>query len=486
MQITKENTGNLTATIKIELEPADYQEKVNTQLKDYQHKANMPGFRPGKVPFGLVKKMYGKALIADVINKEYSEALYSYLQENNISVMAHPLPSEDINQPLDLDNETNYIFHFDIGLIPEFSLNISDNIKVDNYKIAVSEEMIDKFILEMRKRNGPVEDVDTIGESDMVSGQFVELEADGTTKTAEGKNDVHIYMEQLKDDAAKKILLGVKVNESIELQPKEIARSDYEEAYFMGIKKEQLSEVTSKYQFLVKKITRTGLAEMNEELYKKVYPNTNIASEEQLRETIRSASEHEFAKETERKFMYDITEKLVASHDFEMPDAFLKRYMLHTQEDGKLTPENIDAEYELMKPQLKWQLIENKIVKEFDLDVTDHDVKDFIKGYFSQSIKTVPHKHDHDHEHDHDHHDHEHDHEHHHDEEPAHEDDNQATDKVLDQIAESYLKNEKEVKEIRERIHSDKIMTFLRSKISTKEVETTYEDFIKTISTQNF
>ncbi|MEI6854391.1 MAG: trigger factor family protein, partial [Bacteroidota bacterium] len=123
MQITKENTGDLTATIKIELEPADYQEKVNTQLKEYQHKANMPGFRPGKVPFGLIKKMYGKALIADVINKEYSEALYGYLQENNLSIMAHPLPNEDINQPIDLDQETNYVFHFDIALVPEFTLD---------------------------------------------------------------------------------------------------------------------------------------------------------------------------------------------------------------------------------------------------------------------------------------------------------------------------------------------------------------------------
>jgi trigger factor len=480
MQITKENTGNLTATIKIELEPADYQEKVNTQLKDYQHKANMPGFRPGKVPFGLVKKMYGKALIADVINKEYSEALYSYLQENNISVMAHPLPNEDINQPIDLDKETNYIFHFDIGLIPEFSLNISDDIKVDNYKIAVTEEMIDKFIMEMRKRNGPVEDVDTIGESDMISGQFFELEADGTAKSAEGKNDVHIYMEQLKDEVSKKKLLGVKVNETIDLQPKEIARSEYEEAYFMCVKREQLAEVTSKFQFLVKKITRTGLAEMNEELYRKVYPNLTIETEEQLREAVRTGSEIEFAKETERKFMNDVTTKIIENHGFEMPDTFLKRYMLHTQEDGKLTPENIDAEYELMKPQLKWQLIENKIVKEFGLDVTIDDVKDFIKGHFRQSIKTVPHDHEHNHDHNHDH-----DHEHEHEEEHVHEQDQAMNDKVLDQIAESYLKNEKEVKEIRERLHGDKLMTFFKTKISTKEIETTYEDFIKSISTQN-
>jgi trigger factor len=490
MQITKENTGNLTATIRIELEPADYQDKVNSQLKEYQQKANVPGFRSGKVPFGMVKKMYGKALIADTLNKLYSDALVAYIQENDIGFMGGPLASEDINQPIDLDNDHNYVFHFDIGLIPEFTLNISDDMKVDRYKIAVTDEMIDKYILEMRKRNGPVEDVDTIGDNDMVSGQFIELESDDTAKSVEAKNDVHIYMEQLKDGDGKKKLLGAKLNESIELQPKEVARSEYEETYFTGKKREQLAEETSKYQFLIKKITRTGLAEMNKELFDKVFPNMNIESEEQLREIVRLGSEHDFAKETDRKFLYDISEKLVQSHDFEMPEAFLKRFMLRNQENGEITPENIDAEFEKMKPQLKWQLIESKIVKEFNLDVTDHDVKDFIKDYFSQNIKTIPHNHDHDHDHEHEHnhehhdHDHEHEHEHHHLDEPTYNNDNPINDSFLDKIADSYLNENKDTKEIRDRIHDDRIKSFLRTKFTTKEIETSYEDYITIISTQ--
>jgi trigger factor len=495
MQITKENTGNLTATIKIELEPADYQEKVNTQLKDYQHKANMPGFRPGKVPFGLVKKMYGKAVLVEVLNKECSESLYNYMTESNIEYLGQPLPNKESAKDFDLDSKDNFIFNFDIALSPEFTLDISDNINVDYYKITVNDEMIEKYIQEIRKRNGPIEDIDTIGENDMITGQFIELAKDGTPKQDGIKNESHLFMEQIFDVDSKKKLIGLKVDEAVELDPKKIARNDYEEAYFLGIKREQLAEITSKFQFLVKKITRTGLAEMNEELYKKVFPNLTITTEEELREVIRVTTENELTKESERRFMNDITTQILEKHNFELPDAFMKRFLLENENEGKLTPENIDAEYESYKPQLKWQLIESKIIKEFGLEVSHDNMKDFVKGYFRQNIRPA-HNHENGHDHDHeDHHDHEHDHVHEHDHEHIHEEEAESfheteskpemNDDMLEKIAESFLKDEKKTKEIKDNLYDQKLMTFLKNKVNRNTVETTYEDFVKTINTQN-
>ncbi len=516
MQVTKETTGNLTATIKIEMEQADYQEKVNEQLKEYQQKAKMQGFRPGKVPFGLIKKMYGRAILIDVVNKLGSESLLQFIKDNDIKAMFYPLPNKDKGNTFEPDEDSNLIFYFDIGEYPEFTLDISDKIEVDYLNIPVAEEEIDKHILSMRKRLGPVETVESIGENDMVKGQFVELNENGTPKDDGIKNEGYIYMEQLIDEDTKKKLLGLKVDVSVEIDPKKIARSDYEVAYFLGVKTEQLTDITSKFQFQILNITRVGLAELNEEFYSKIFPSDKIESEEQFRLLIRRAFESEYTKECERKFISDLIKNVREANDFELPDSFIKRYLVESDEKGELTYENIDSEYEKMKKGLKWQLIESRLDKEYGLEVNDRDVRAYLNDYFKAHYKIpIKQKHepiinlglendiekDYEQLHDYDvdiihNHESEDEHEHNHDLDPNNEqnseieiieniEDNveyqELDDYSVDYLIDSYLNDENHAKEIKESLYEDRILSLLKSKITIKEVETTYENFIKLI-----
>ncbi len=463
MNIEKEKTGDLTATIKIELEPADYQEKVDKQLKDYQRKANMPGFRPGHVPLSLVRKMYGKSLMYDTVNKTYSEALYKYLDDNKIEILGAPLANEGKNTPIDLENESNLTFWFDIALAPEFTVEVSDKIKIDHYKILVNEETIDKYLTEMRKRHGVHEDADIIEDNDMVSGEFAELDENGNLKEVGIRHDSFIYMEHIPAEEDKNKLMGLKAGDFTNLDPKKIARNEFEAGYFIGKKKEEMADINSMFRFTVKQISRNKIAELNEEFYNKVYPGENITSIEQMRERIGRDASESYTKECERKFVNDAIEVLRDSTQFELPEAFLKRYLLQTTTDKDLTKEKIEEDFEQHRNVIKWQLIENKIVRDNNLGITEEEIREFIKGYFRKT-----HDHDHDHEHGHEH-DHEHDHE--------------AEEKQLDQIADNILRNEEERKRISDKIFDDKFLDFLKNKISINFVDVTYDEFIKLIST---
>jgi len=463
MNIVQEKTGDLTAAIKIELEPADYQDKVDKQLKEYQRKANMPGFRPGHVPFGLVKKMYGKSLIFDVVNKTYSEALYKHIADNKIEILGSPLPNEEKNQPIDLDNDTNLTFWFDIALAPEFTLDISEKVKLNHYQIIVNDETVDKYLNEMRKRYGTFENTDAVEDNDMVSGEFAELDESGNLKEGGIKNDSFIYLEHIAGEENKNKLLGLKAGDQVDLDPKKIARNEFEAAYFLGKKKDELDGINSLFRFTVKQISRNKIAELNEEFYKKVYPNEEVKTIEEMRERIRKDAADSYAKECERKFMNDATETLRTNTQFELPEDFLKRYILETKTDEKLTKEKVEEDFEQHKNMIKWQLIENKIIREHNLNVTEQEIREFIKSYFRST-----HAHDHDHDHEHEG-DHDHDH--------------GMDEKQLDQIADNVMKNEEETKRISDKLFDDKFLDFLKNKVSVNYVEITYDDFVKLIST---
>ncbi|HNZ41721.1 MAG TPA: trigger factor [Bacteroidales bacterium] len=464
MKIEQEKTGELTASIKIELEPADYQEKVDKQLKEYQRKANMPGFRPGHVPFGLVKKMYGKSLLYEVVNKEYSEALYKYIDEQKINILGAPLANEEKNTPIDLDKDTILTFWFDIAFAPEFTVDITDKTQVNHYKISVTDETVEKYLAEMQKRHGTFEQVEMVDDNDMISGEFAELDENGNLKEGGIKNDAFIYMEQLADEEKISKFRGLKAGEFVDVNPKEIGRNDFEAAYFIGKKKEELENISSLFRFTVKLINRNKNAELNEEFYKKVYPGLPIENIDQMKEQIRKDAIDSYQKECERKFVNDATEIIRNNTQFDLPEAFLKRYILETQTDTKLTKEKIEEDFEQHRDVIKWQLIENKIIKEHGLNVTAEEMRDFVKGYFRKVN--------------------EHEHEHTHEEGEAEAHHHEPDENYLNQIADNILKNEEEAKRISDKLFDDKLLAFLKSKLSVNYVDVSYDEFVKIISTK--
>ena len=471
MNITKESTGNLTAKITIELEPADYQEKVDKTLRDYQKNANIPGFRPGKVPFGLVKKMYGKALTYDTVNKLFSESLYKYLIDEKTDTIGQPIPAED-NQPIDLDTEPEKIsYSFDIGLSPEFTLPLDADPGLNRFKITVDDAGVDKYIREIRQRNGNYAEGDEVGENDMVYGEFTELGNDGTPRENGIKNSSFIYMEYVADEATKNRLLGMKPGDALEIDPHKAGKSPEEAGYLLGIKKENIESVGERFEFKIQKISRMTPADLNEDLYKKVYPNEEITDFEAFRERIRMDASAAYFKETERKLMNDCTEYLIDNTAMELPDEFLKRFLFETRTDEKSTREQIEGDYPRTRRMIVWQLIENKLASDHGLRVDRNETREFIKGYFRGSAQNADAHQHHDHDHDHDH---EHEHEHENTEDQA--------ESRLNQIAETIMKNEEEVRRINEKLFDDKLMKFFENTFKIGEKEISYDDFIASLS----
>ncbi|MEI6765419.1 MAG: trigger factor [Bacteroidota bacterium] len=488
MNITRENTGELTATVKIEIEKNDYQPIVDKKLKEYQRKANIPGFRPGHVPFGMVKKMYGKAIMMDEINTILSDSINKYIEDNKIDVIGHPLPNHEKNTPLELEEIDNYTFHFDLGLSPEFEVVIPEKLKLNQYTITVNDELVDKYVKDIRKKYGKYVNPETTEENDMIFGDFTELDDKGNAKEDGIKNSSYIYLEHITDKATKKKLIGLKIGDKAVVDPTKMTDKEHETAYLLGVKLEQVADIKSNFEFSVKAINRVEPAAIDNELFEKVFKHEVITSEEQFRARIKADATANFGREAEKQFMSDAVAAIIKETNISLPDEFLKRFFLETSKEEDVTKEKIDAEYPGYVDVLKWQLIENKIIRDNNLAVTEDEIREYIKGFFRQGKKEEEHNHEHDHEHEHHHdhdHGHDHEHEHHHDHEHDHEHDHHheespATDESrLDHIANTIMQNKEEMKKINDTLYDTKMLTLFRSKLKVENKEISYEEFIK-------
>ena len=491
MNITKENVEGLTATIKIELEPIDYQEKYESQLKDYQHKAKVPGFRPGKVPTGMLKKMYGKSVLYEVLMHECNDALINYLRDSDDDLITTPTVNEEKNKQIDLDDPSTFNFYFDIAIAPTINSEIDDSMKVDFYTIAVPEDSIEKYLMDSRMRFGNFEDADLVEEKDMIAGTFDELDANGIVKEGGIKKDIFIYMEQIKDEESKQKLLGKKMLDAFDIDPKKLARNEHELAYFLGLKKDELPEALPRFNLTINRITRSLLAEMNEEFFQKLYPKSQISSEEELREMFRIDLANEFNKDSERKFYDDVVKVFEAKNDFNLPDKVVQSFLKENADEKEMASEITEENLEHAKRQFRWQLIENKIVKENDLYVKEEEIKDFIKSHFrnrvsmgedmvDETTEVLESEHDHDHDHEHEQ---EHAHVHEHEHKTAR--DPKVYEDYLESLTEYYLKDEEQVKEIRHVIYKNKVRDFYKAKLNVVEHTVSSEEFYKILATSN-
>jgi len=338
MKITKENTADLTARLKIEISSDDYQGKVDKQLNDYRKKANMPGFRPGKVPMGMVKKMYGNQVIFDEVNQVLSDALQKYLTDNKIEIIGEPLPSKEKTTKMDLEGDGNFEFFFDLGLRPQFELALDEDTTITKYKIKHTKKDVDKYIQDIQKRYGNRKNPEISEEEDMLYGSLTRIAAE---EGEEPKNATLLinYIEE----KARKQFIGKKLKDIIRFNPKDAFTNIAEMASFMSITKEEAEKVDEEYQLEVTEISRMEPAELNKELFDKIFQSDNIKDENQLRERVVKDMEQSFEKDAERKFFADVTDHIIEKTKIDVPDEFLKRWLLETNKD--ITQEIIDKEY---------------------------------------------------------------------------------------------------------------------------------------------
>lgn len=379
MNVSHQNTDNLNAVISIEISKADYQDKVDKSLRAYGQKANIPGFRKGKVPFSILTKMFGKSVRVEEINRLVSEALYNYIRDNKLNILGEPMTAEDMT--VDLDAQDDFTFRFDVALAPELNVKVDKSISVPYYTITVDDDMVKRQDESFRARFGKQVSVDeSTDEKDLIKGSMVELSSDGTP--LEGGITVEstiVSPNYFKSDDEKAKFAGVKKGDKVVFNPSKSCNASVAElASMLNTDKEKAANVTSDFEMTVTDITHLQPAELNQEFFDSIFGKDTVKTEEEYLAKIREMIAHQLVPESDYRFSLDsraAIEKTVG--DFELPDAFLKRWLLATDKERKA--ETIDDDYSRMVPDLKWQLIKEQIVKQFDIHVDDNDLKAMAK-----------------------------------------------------------------------------------------------------------
>ena len=367
---------SVNAILKIEVKKADYQVKVDEAVKTFRKKANVPGFRPGTVPVGMVKKMYGKSILADEVNKLVGEGIYNYIQENKLNILGEPLPNQEKQQPVDFAKEEDYEFFFDIALAPEIKLDLTKKDKMDYFKIAIDEELVQKQISSYKANYGKYETVEEDAKpTDLLKGEVVELE-NGTPKAGgiavEGAVLMPSYM---KDEEEQAKFANVKKEAQIVFNPgKAYDGNETEIASFLHIDKDAVEAIAPEFMFTVKEITRYKEADLDQALFDKVFGEGTVKTEAEFLDKIKESLSSQLAPDSDYKFLLDaraLLENKVG--DLTFPDAFLKRWLLTT--GSEKTAESLDAEYPKILEDLKFHLIKEQLAKDNDLKIEEADVR---------------------------------------------------------------------------------------------------------------
>ncbi|CDB11686.1 trigger factor [Bacteroides sp. ET489] len=380
MNVSLQNIDKVSALLTVKLEKADYQERVDKALKHLRQKAQMPGFRPGMVPMGLVKKMYGKSVLAEEVNKLLSETVYKYIQDNKVNILGEPLPNEEKQPAIDFDTMEEFEFLFDIALAPEFKVEVSKDDKVDYYDIEVTDEMVNNQVKAYTQRNGKYEQVETYAENDLLKGLLAELDEEGNTKEGgiqvEGAVMMPAYM---KNDEQKAIFANAKVNDVLVFNPHTAWDGNPAElASLLKIDKEAAAEMKSNFSYQVEEITRFVEGELNQDIFDQVFGEGNVKTEEEFRAKVKEVIANQFVADSDYKFLIDLRKVLTDKiGKLEFPDALLKRIMRlnNPDKDEKFVEDNYDKSIE----ELTWHLIKEQLVKANDIKVEQKDITDMAK-----------------------------------------------------------------------------------------------------------
>jgi trigger factor len=446
MQIAKEKIDDLNIVLNIELSPEDYQEKYNESLKSYGKKVSIPGFRPGKVPGGIIKKKYGKALLAEELNKVINDTLNKYIQDEKLNILGSPLPKEDDLENGNWDQPSNFTFKYDIGLAPDVDINLAKIAKQDYLLIDIDKKMIDNHIAEMQKRKGSLKAVELAGEKDMIMGTFVQLDDKDEIIAGGIMHDSTISLEFIEDKATKKKLVGKKPGEFVVLDPKKVSKGDADLAKMLGIDVEEVAALEGNFRFNINEIKSLIPAELNAEFFNSIGSEGEITSVEDLKKKIIEDTEKQFLNESDRLFINTMSKYLVEKTALSLPDDFLKRW-IKVSNDKPITDEQIASEYDSYAKSLKWQMIENKIAEMAEIKIESEELVNMAKNYIVSQYAQYG--------------------------LPAPQDEN------LDAQAKQILSNQEESRRMYEILLEQKIIAYLKEKVKINEKKVSYDDFVK-------
>ena len=380
LDITLDKKGNTEASIKILLREEDYQPKIEQKVKEYRKQVNLKGFRPGKVPAGLIKKMYGKAIKVEEINELLAQKLPEYIQENNLKIVGEPLPDRNAVEGIDWDSQSDFEFSYDVGYINDFTYDISDQVNVTQYTITVTDDTINEAIENLKKRFGKTEDAEGASErNDLLTGMLSQVKAAGEDAEASDEaeeplsNGTTMDLPSMSDEQAKPFV-GAQVGDEIFFDIREVFPEDKNVADQLDVEESEAKDVIGEFSFRVESVSREVPAELNQEFYDQVFGPEQATDEASFREKVREAIADNYRQESEALLARNIRNHLVENTDIEIPRDFLKRWILATNKE-EITEEQLDNEFDDYIKEMKWSLLSNKIAEDREIKVEHEEVK---------------------------------------------------------------------------------------------------------------
>lgn len=436
MNITRENIDALNAVVKVDIAKEDYKDKVEKILSDYRKSANIPGFRKGHVPMTLVKKQYGKAVLVDEVNKLLQDALGKYLVEEKLDVLGNPLPKPQ--DDLDWDSDA-FTFEFELGLAPEFEVKLKSKKAITHYNIVADTKMINDQVKHIQKQYGKLIAKKDVTKESEITGNFENAEHNIS-------NNATFSLDKLKGKTNAKKFIGAKVGDVITLKTKGLFNDDHDLMTYLKVPHDQAHGLDIEVKFTISEINERELADLDQELFDKLFGKGIVTSVTELKKKIKEDSEKQFAQQSDQKLLNDVTEYLIENTKFDLPANFLQKW-LQTAGEEPMSEDQAKEEYEKSEKSMRYQLIEGKLIEDHNLQVQFEDLKayskEMIKGQMAQFGQMNP------------------------------------SEKELDDIAARILSNKDEVKRLSEQLMSQKLLTLFKTEANLKQKEITYDDFVK-------
>jgi trigger factor len=436
MNMTRNTVDALNAIVTVEVTKEDYAGQVQKVLADYRKNASIPGFRKGAVPMSLIEKQYGKAVLLDEVNKLLQDSLNNYLVEEKLDILGNPLPK--VTEDFDWDTD-NYKFEFELGLAPEFSVDLTAKNDITKFNIVVDDAMLDEQVERIQKQYGKLISKEKVEEGDDLRGTF-------SNEEKGINNTTNITLDIFKDKKTIKKFIGKKVGDVVTVSTKGLFDDDHKLMDYLKVGHDDVHGLDIEVNFTIEEVNTTEKAEINQELLDKLFGEGVVTSVEQLKEKIKEDADKQFATQADQKFLNDVTEFLIENTKFELPAEFLKKW-IQTVGENPLTEEQANEEYAKSEKGLRYQLIESKVIVENNLQITFEDLKaftaDLIKKQMAQFGQMDP------------------------------------SDAEVENIVARVLSNQEEVKRLSEQVMNEKMLNVFKEKVSAKTKEVSYQDFIK-------
>ncbi len=451
MNITLDKQNATDGLIKVTLTESDYQPKVEGKLKDYSRKANIKGFRQGKVPSGVIKKMYGKSILVEEVNHLISHSISDYIKDNKLRILGDPLPNTDKARTIDWDNQKEFEFEFQVGLVDDFQYDLSAKVKVKSYAIEVDDKVMDETLADLKQRFGKVSYPDVSETADNLYGEIVAV--DGVRSEEETKKNSYIFIEKV-EEKEQKNFIGLKKEDEVEFDITKIFSDENLTAQAINVSAEEAKTAKGKYTVKITTISRTEPAEINAEFFDKVFGKDVVKTEEEFIAKVKETISENYKRETDHLLDHEIQHHFVDHTKINMPDNFLKLWLKATSE-GKVTDDILDKEFNQYKETLKWDLVKNKIAEDLKITVEAAEVKSKAKEMILQQFGGQAFA-------------------------------EQLGDK-MDGIADNYLSGQdgKNFMNLYNQLRSDKIMKAIRETITLTEKKVSLEEFKKVAEEHN-